>query len=103
MRRFDFKIHFDYLQPEQATLIAVDLLEALDVKVIPSHESALCAEFRSLKLAHGDFAALLRRYQVLKPKPGWKGLVEDLKTEASYREETSRPIGFLADLQSTEL
>jgi SpoVK/Ycf46/Vps4 family AAA+-type ATPase len=103
MRRFDFKIHFDYLQPEQATLIAVDLLEALDVKVIPSHESALCAEFRSLKLAHGDFAALLRRYQVLKPKPGWKGLVEDLKTEASYREETSRPIGFLADLQSTGL
>jgi SpoVK/Ycf46/Vps4 family AAA+-type ATPase len=103
MRRFDFKIHFDYLGPEQATLIAVDLLEALKVKVTRSQESALCAEFRNLKLAHGDFAALLRRYEALKAKPDWRELVADLKTEASYREETSRPIGFLAELQSTEL
>lgn len=103
MRRFDFKIHFDYLEPEQATLIAVDLLETLNVKVTRSHESALCAEFRNVKLAHGDFAALLRRYDALKAKPDWKGLVDDLKTEASYREETSRPIGFLADLRSKEL
>ena len=102
MRRFDFKIHFDYLEPEQATLVAIDLLEALKVKVTRSHESALCAEFRNLKLAHGDFAALLRRYEALKAKPGWKELVSDLRAEASYREETSRPIGFLADLQSTE-
>ena len=99
MRRFDFKIHFDYLEPEQATLIAVDLLETLKVKVTRSHESALCVEFRNLQLAHGDFAALLRRYEALKAKPDWRGLVADLKTEASYREEISRPIGFLADLQ----
>ena len=89
----------DYLEPEQATLIAVDLLEALGVNVTRSHESALCAEFRNLKLAHGDFAALLRRYAALKTKPDWKALAADLKTEASYREEAARPIGFLADLQ----
>ena len=102
MRRFDFKIHFDYLEPEQATLIAIDLLEALDVTVTRSTEPALCVEFRNLKLAHGDFAALLRRYEALKAKPDWRELVTDLKTEASYREEVSRPIGFLADLQNTE-
>lgn len=67
-----------------------------------SHESALRAEFQNLKLAHGDFAALLRRYEALKAKPDWTKLVADLKTEASYRDEVSRPIGFLAELQSTE-
>jgi hypothetical protein len=75
----------------------------LKVKVTQSIESALCAEFRNFKLAHGDFAALLRRYDALQAKPGWRDLVADLKTEASYRQQASRPIGFLADLQSTEL
>jgi SpoVK/Ycf46/Vps4 family AAA+-type ATPase len=98
MRRFDFKVHFDYLQPEQAVLIATDLLGALDVRVTASMESALCTEFRHLQLSHGDFAALLRRYAALKAKPDWRQLVEDLKTEAGYRQEKARPIGFLADM-----
>jgi AAA+ superfamily predicted ATPase len=102
MRRFDFKINFGYLETEQAALLACDLLETLGVKVTPSQESALCVAFRNLKLAHGDFAALLRRYEALKAKPDWRELVADLKTEASFREESTRPIGFLADLQSTE-
>ena len=102
MRRFDFKIRFDYLEPEQAMLVALDLLEILNIEVARSHESALCAEFRNLKLAHGDFAALLRRYEALKATPDWRELLADLKTEASFRQERSRPIGFLADLQSTE-
>ena len=98
MRRFDFKIHFDYLDPEQATLIGVDLLEALEVKVTRSMESGLCVAFRNLKMAHGDIAALLRRYDARKTKPEWRELVEDLRIEASYREEAARPIGFLAEL-----
>jgi hypothetical protein len=53
--------------------------------------------FRDLDLAHGDFAALLRRYSALKTKPDWRQLVADLNLEASYREqETSKPIGFLS-------
>ena len=98
MRRFDFKINFDYLETEQAALIAIDLLEALGGKVTKSQESALCAAFRGLELAHGDFAALLRRYTAMKVKPDWRVLVEDLRTEASFRQPSSQAIGFMAQL-----
>ena len=50
------------------------------------------------KLAHGDFAALLRRYSAIKSKPDASQLVADLKVEASFRDtDSSRPIGFLAE------
>jgi hypothetical protein len=100
MRRFDFKINFGYLETEQATLLACDLLEALGVKVTRSQESALCAAFRGLELAHGDFAALLRRYAALKTKPDWRKLVEDLKVEVSFRNvDQSKAIGFMATIE----
>jgi len=52
-----------------------------------------------LKLTHGDFAALLRRYSAIKGEPDWKQLVADLKWEASFREKgESRQIGFLANV-----
>jgi SpoVK/Ycf46/Vps4 family AAA+-type ATPase len=98
MRRFDFKINFGYLETEQSALLACDLLEALGVKVTRSQESALCVAFRNLQLAHGDFAALLRRYSALKTKPDWRQLVEDLSTEVSFRQAPSQAIGFLAEL-----
>jgi hypothetical protein len=79
-------------------LLACDLLEALGVKVTRSQESALCVAFRNLQLAHGDFAALLRRYSALKTKPDWRQLVEDLSTEVSFRQAPSQAIGFLAEL-----
>jgi hypothetical protein len=98
MRRFDFKINFDHLQTEQAALLACDLLlETLGAKVTRSQESALCAAFRNLELAHGDFAALLRRYSAMKSKPDWRRLVEDLTTEANYRNVDQ--IGFMATIE----
>jgi SpoVK/Ycf46/Vps4 family AAA+-type ATPase len=100
MRRFDFKIHFDYLETEQAVLVARDLINVLGGKMTSSQESALRAALRSTDLSYGDFAALLRRYAALKLKPDWRRLVEDLKLEASYRPQvTSRPIGFTVNVQ----
>jgi hypothetical protein len=54
--------------------------------------------FRNLELAHGDFAALLRRYSAMKSKPDWRQLVTDLKAEISYRQPAARPIGFHASM-----
>ncbi len=99
MRRFDFKITFDYLKPEQACEVALDLLEMAKVEVSKESRGQLRISLTGLKLAHGDFAALLRRYAVLRTQPGWEQLVADLKTEASFRDkEMSRPIGFLANV-----
>ena len=99
MRRFDFKITFDYLKPEQACEVALDLLELAKVELSKESRGQLRIRLTGMKLTHGDFAALLRRYAALRTQPDWEQLVADLKTEASFRDtELSRPIGFLAEL-----
>ena len=96
MRRFDFKINFDYLKPEQACEVALDLMGVLRAELSKESRGLLRIALAGTKLSHGDFAALLRRYTALKTKPGWEQLVADLKKEASFRVTESRPIGFLA-------
>ena len=99
MRRFDFKINFDYLKPEQACEVALDMLDVLKVELSKEDRGQLRIGLTGIKLAHGDFAALLRRYVAMRAKPGWEQVVGDLKVEASFREtENSRPIGFLANV-----
>ena len=99
MRRFDFKIDFDYLKAEQACEVALDLLAVLDVKLSPTKRSQLRHKLTALRLSYGDFAALLRRYSALGSKPEWQELAADLKSEASYRSDgQSTSIGFLANV-----
>jgi len=99
MRRFDFKINFDYLKPEHACEVAFDLLEVLKVEPSKDGRGQLRNSLTGMSLAHGDFAVLLRRYSALRTKPDVRQLAADLKWEASFRErDTSRPIGFLADV-----
>jgi len=99
MRRFDFKINFDYLKPEQAFLMAFDLLTALNVRLSKAEKAELKEGLSTLTLSHGDFAAMVRRYAALKKKPNGKQVLDDLRSEASYRDiGTSRPIGFIAEL-----
>ena len=98
MRRFDFKIHFDYLSKDQALEIGSDLMKTLRVKPTKEGKGELEAGLAGLKLSHGDFAVLLRRYKALKTKPDTQQLIKDLKWEASFREQESRPIGFLANV-----
>ena len=99
MRRFDFKITFDYLKPDQACEVAFDLLELLKVELSKDGRGQLRAALTGMNLCHGDFAVLLRRYSALKIKPDVRQIIADLKWEGSFRErETSRPIGFLANV-----
>jgi SpoVK/Ycf46/Vps4 family AAA+-type ATPase len=99
MRRFDFKITFDYLKPEQASEVAFDLMDMLDLKLSKESRAQLRFGLEGLQLTHGDFAALLRRYLAIKGKPDWKQLVADLKWETSFRQKAeSTSIGFLANV-----
>ena len=99
MRRFDFKIHFNYLGAEQALEIGVDLMKTLRVKLKSEDKEELMLGLAGLKLSHGDFAVLPRRYTALRTKPDIQQLIKDLKWEASFREQDSpRPIGFLANV-----
>jgi transitional endoplasmic reticulum ATPase len=99
MRRFDFKIHFNYLNAEQALEVAADLMKVLRVKLTAEGKEELLIGLAGLDLSHGDFAALLRRYSALRSKPDGQQLLKDLKWEASFREtESNRQIGFLANV-----
>lgn len=98
MRRFDFKISFDYLKPEQAIEMAMDFCKVFKVPVTKQGRVMLEVKLGRLKLAQGDFAALLRRYSVMNEKPKVQKLCEELKKEAGFREEKSRPIGFLSSM-----
>lgn len=96
MRRFDFKISFDYLKPEQALEMAIDFLQVFGVPLTKQGRVMLEANLARLKLAQGDFAALLRRYSVINEKPKVRKLCEELKKEVGFREEEKRrPIGFV--------
>jgi SpoVK/Ycf46/Vps4 family AAA+-type ATPase len=96
MRRFDFKISFDYLKSEQACAMANDFLAAFEVPVTRQGKVMLKAGLDRLKLSQGDFATLLRRYAALGKKPKVRKLVEELKKEVGFREiGRSRPIGFV--------
>jgi SpoVK/Ycf46/Vps4 family AAA+-type ATPase len=96
MRRFDFKISFDYLKSDQACQMAADLFAAFEVPVSRQGRVMLKAGLDRLKLSQGDFATLLRRHAALGTKPKVRKLVEELKNEAGFRKiGRSRPIGFV--------
>ncbi len=99
LRRFDFKVGFDYLSDAQAMQAAQNLLCALDVRVCKAEKDVIRCGLRDLTLALGDFALLFRRYSTLKELPGAAALVADLQLEAGFRvDNTSRGIGFMAGI-----
>jgi hypothetical protein len=65
-------------------------MKTLRMKLESEDKDELMLGLAGLKLSHGDFAVLLRRYTALKSKPDIQQLLKDLKWEASFREEESR-------------
>ncbi len=99
LRRFDFKVCLDYMTTDQAQKMALNLFAKLDVKLKKADKAQLYSAIGIYKLSHGDFAALFRRYSVLKSTPGVDTLIADLETETSFREKDSmRAIGFMASV-----
>ena len=97
MRRFDFKVGFDYLTTGQAVQMAINLCSALDVKLSQHEKKRLHLDLDNLDLSHGDFATLFRRYSVLKTTPDVDTLISDLQLETGFRKSSVlRAIGFMA-------
>jgi len=96
LRRFDFKISFDYLKPQQALEMALEFCRIFKVPVTKQGRVMLEANLGRLKLAQGDFAALARRFTVMREKPKVRKLCEELKKEVGFRDDVERrPIGFV--------
>jgi hypothetical protein len=66
-RRFDFKVGFDYLKPEQAWLVLKAMAKDLQVPMHPSEAGQLQAKLARLhQLTPGDFAVMKRKSLWLK-------------------------------------
>jgi SpoVK/Ycf46/Vps4 family AAA+-type ATPase len=93
LRRFDMKIRFGYLGPEQAALLLARQCAALGIDA-PSPE-ALAALDRLDRLTPGDFAALARRHRFT-PFTNSAALVAALGQECALKGGKPAAIGFLA-------
>lgn len=93
MRRFDFKIRFGPLKPDQAlTFCRVTLSEA----ECEMEEAELTQAIANLELTPGDFATVTRRFRVLGHPLTATGLVAGLTEECRLRQaRVGRPIGFM--------
>ena len=99
LRRFDLKICFHYMKPEQSWLLFVQVMQergySEDAFAHDMHQKVI----RLTNLTPGDFATALRREHIMGDTFGPGTLVEALEAECSVKPEAAqRGIGFTATL-----
>ncbi|MBI3147471.1 MAG: AAA family ATPase [Betaproteobacteria bacterium] len=100
LRRFDCKIRFDYLRPEQAWLLFQDTAETLGLdRIVAVRDRVL----RLGPLTPGDFALVIRQAR-LRPVSDLEDLIGRLRAEQAARPDVRRAtIGFLSGVPETAL
>ena len=90
LRRFDLKVCFDFLRPEQAATLFASCCATMALPV-----GAQSAErLRALRLTPGDFAAVRRQHR-FRPVGSALAFVDALVQEAAARQPASQGIGFV--------
>lgn len=93
LRRFDLKLHFNYLKPEQAVKFAQEQANTLSLPALTDVEQERIAQFRNL--TPGDFAAVARRH-CFAPFENIDEWLKAIKAECEIKQENNRrSIGFL--------
>lgn len=93
LRRFDMKVKFDYLKPEQSWALLQRHCSQLGW---PAPHEALRTRLRILpRVALGDFALAMRRHRFT-PFSAAEDLVAALEAECALKEGGKAPLGFLA-------
>lgn len=92
LRRFDLKLHFDYLKPEQSQKLAKEHAKKLGLSVLTD------ANLKTLEiltaLTPGDFTAVARRHRFA-PFERVDDWIDALKEEFNLKQvKVSRKIGF---------
>lgn len=96
LRRFTFKVRFDYLDADQCWHMFVQELGRLggDAAEARPCEGAV----RALdKLTPGDFAVAARQFDVLGTAVTPAGLLQQLQDECSAKQGSAKPIGFVGN------
>lgn len=92
LRRFDLKVKFDFLRPEQACELLRRYCGQLHLAA-PQHD-LLTRMMRLQRLTPGDFAAVLRQHR-FHPIQSPATLVSALEAECAVKEGAKAAIGFL--------
>jgi len=92
LRRFDLKVKFDFLLPEQAWELLRRQCARLGL-AMPQPE-ILNRMMRLTQLTPGDFAAVLRQHR-FRPVESPDALVSALEAECAVKNNRNTPIGFL--------
>jgi len=98
LRRFDFKVKFDYLNPEQRWALFQQECQRLggNLPSKPENLAILQQQVQRLtKLTPGDFAVLSRQVAVLGAIPQPERMVQVLEQECKAKGETFARIGFV--------
>ena len=91
LRRFDLKIKFDFLLPQQSKALLESYCKSLTLN---NPDKALTARIGRLNnLTPGDFAAIVRRHR-FNPVCSAADMVTALEEECGLKENFKRPIGF---------
>lgn len=92
-RRFDAKVKFDYLKPEQAVaLFEAILRDAGECAPIGSEIKTMLTGIR--KLTAGDFAAVQRKIGLAGEPVSAGNLLEGLQKECAVKPGRTKPVGF---------
>ena len=93
LRRFDAKIYFDYLRPEQSWTLLCRACKQLGLGKPAAKLRHRLEELNAL--TPGDFATVTRRHR-LRPFSTPRSLVEALERECAFKEEHRKsPMGFV--------
>lgn len=92
LRRFDLKLHFDYLKPEQVVKFAQEQVNKLSLPDLTDVEQDCIAQLRNL--TPGDFAAVARRHRFA-PFDNLDEWLKAIKAECEIKQgKVARSIGF---------
>ena len=92
LRRFDLKVKFDYLRPDQVKALFCRYCATLGLPLPTAEEQSRLA--RLDQLTPGDFATVLRQHR-FRPIQNAAALASALESECMMKESTKRSIGFL--------
>ncbi len=92
LRRFDLKVRFDYLKPDQAWKLLLRQCESLGLAKPAPHSRTKMSTLR--KLTPGDFAAVARQHR-FRPIETTERLISALAAECALKEGGGNAMGFV--------
>ncbi|MBU0498782.1 MAG: AAA family ATPase [Gammaproteobacteria bacterium] len=94
LRRFAFKVRFDYLKPHQSRLLFQETWRRLNPQAVALDDTQDRRLARLDNLTPGDFATVARQWATLGASPEAGALIAALEEECRLKGGMSRKIGF---------